>query len=294
MRYQFIQKYQEQFPLAALWRAMQVCRSGYYAWRKHPPSAREQANAQLTERIKAVFQESDQTYGSPRIYEELQEQNVACSQKRIARLMRLAHLKATLPKRFVVTTDSNHALPVAENLLERQFGSETPNRRWSADISYVWTGEGWLYLAVVLDLFSRRVIGWAMGTTLERSLVLSALSMAIANRNPDTGLLCHSDRGSQYASGDYQKALQKIGAVCSMSRKGNCWDNAPTESFFASLKRECVYRHRFATRSEARTVLFAWIEVWYNRKRRHSSLGYLSPEVFERHYEQQQQRPMAA
>ena len=294
MRYQFIQKYHQQFPLAALCRAMQVCRSGYYAWRKRPPSAREQANAQLTEQIKAVFEESDQTYGSPRIYEELKEQNVACSQKRIARLMGLSHLKATLPKRFVVTTDSNHALPVAENLLERQFGSDTPDTRWSSDISYVWTGEGWLYLAVVLDLFSRRIVGWAMGTTLERSLVLSALAMAIQGRQPQAGLLCHSDRGSQYASGDYQKALEKMGAVCSMSRRGNCWDNAPTESFFASLKRECVYRHRFATRVEARGALFHWIEVWYNRKRRHSSLGYVSPEVFERQYEQQQQRPMAA
>ena len=277
---------------------MAVARSGYYAWCKRPPSLREQANQQLTERIKTLFEESDQTYGSPRIYEELKEQQVVCSQKRVARLMRLCNLKAILPKRFVVTTDSNHALPVADNLLDRQFGSETPNRKWTCAISYIWTGEGWLYLAVVLDLFSRRIVGWAMGTTLERSLVLSALSMAIANRHPPAGLLCHSDRGSQYASLDYQKALTDAGIECSMSRKGNCWDNAPTESFFATLKRECVYRHRFATRQEARTAVFQYIEVWYNRKRRHSALGYLSPEAFERHYQQeqcqQQQRPMAA
>jgi putative transposase len=209
---------------------------------------------------------------------------VACSQKRIARLMRLADLKAVLPRRFVVTTDSNHTLPVADNLLDRQFGSAVPNTRWTADLSYVWTAEGWLYLGVVLDLFSRRIVGWAMGTTLERSLVLSALSMAIQNRHPEAGLLCHSDRGSQYASGDYQNVLSEAGIVCSMSRRGNCWDNAPTESFFSSLKRECVYRHRFATRSEARTVLFAWIEVWYNRKRRHSALGYVSPDAFERRH----------
>lgn len=207
--------------------------------------------------------------------------------------MRRAALKATLPKRFVVTTDSNHALPVAENLLERRFGSDTPNRRWTADITYVWTAEGWLYLGVVLDLFSRRIVGWAMDTTLERSMVLSALSMAINNRHPEAGLLCHSDRGSQYASGDYQKALSEAGIVCSMGRRGNCWDNAPTESFFASLKRECVYRHRFATRAEARTTLFGWREVWYNRKRRHSALGYLSPDAFERQY-QQQRLAMAA
>lgn len=282
MRYPFIQEYAGQFKVSALCRVMKVARSGYYAWCKRTPSQTEIANQQLTEQIKTVFEESQQTYGSPRIYEELKEQEVACSEKRIARLMRLSDLRAVLPKRFVATTDSNHALPVADNLLDRQFGSDTPNTRWTADISYVWTTEGWLYLGVVLDLFSRRIVGWSMGTTLERSLVLSALSMAIQNRHPEAGLLCHSDRGSQYASGDYQKALQEAGIVCSMSRRGNCWDNAPTESFFSSLKRECVYRHRFATRSEARTVLFAWIEVWYNRKRRHSALGYVSPDTFER------------
>lgn len=294
MRYQFIKQYEGQFSVSALCRVMQVSKSGYYAWCKRPPSAREQANQQLTEKIQTLFLENRETYGSPRIYEELKEQHVACSQKRIARLMRLANLKAVLPKRFVVTTDSNHALPVADNLLDRQFGSETPDTKWSADISYLWTREGWLYLAVVLDLFSRRIVGWAMGTTLERSLVLSALEMAITNRHPAEGLLCHSDQGSQYASGDYQKALSEAGIVCSMSRKGNCWDNAPTESFFATLKRECVYRHRFATRSEARTTVFDYIEVWYNRKRRHSALGYLSPDAFERQYQQQQQRPIAA
>lgn len=284
MRYPFIKQYAGQFSISALCRVMKVARSGYYAWCSRAPSKRETANQQLTEQIKTVFDESDQTYGSPRIYVELKEQQVVCSQKRVARLMRAADLKAVLPKRFVLTTDSNHALPVADNLLDRQFGSDTPNTRWTADISYVWTSEGWLYLGVVLDLFSRRIVGWAMGTTLERSLVLSALSMAIQSRHPQAGLLCHSDRGSQYASGDYQTALSEAGIVCSMSRKGNCWDNAPTESFFSSLKRECVYRHRFATRAQARTVVFAWIEVWYNRKRRHSALSYLSPDAFERQH----------
>ncbi len=180
-------------------------------------------------------------------------------------------------------------MSVAQNLLSRQFTADAPNRKWTADITYVWTREGWLYLAVVLDLFSRRVVGWARSATLERSLVLSALAMALASRKPAVGLLCHSDRGSQYASGDYQQALKKAGAVCSMSRKGNCWDNAPAESFFASLKRELVYRTTFATREEARGALFAWIAVWYNRKRRHSALGYLSPEQFE---QQNQPEPM--
>jgi putative transposase len=176
---------------------MQVSPSGYYAWGKRAPNPRETANQQLTEKIKIVFLESDQTYGSPRIYEELKEQPMACSQKRVARLMRLCDLKAVLPKRFVVTTHSNHALPVADNVLDRQFRSDTPHTRWTADITYIWTAEGWLYLGVVLDLFSRRIVGWAMGANRERWLVLSALEMSIQNRPPQAGLLCHSDRGSQ-------------------------------------------------------------------------------------------------
>jgi transposase InsO family protein len=294
VRYQFIKQYQGQFALSALCRVMQVARSGYYAWCKRPLSARDQANQQLTQQIKTVFEASKQTYGSPRVYQELREHKIACSEKRVARLMRRADLNATLPKRFVVTTDSDHDLPVAQNLLDRQFGSDTPDTRWSTDISYIWTAEGWLYLGVVLDLFSRRIVGWAMGQTLERSLVLSALDMALSNRHPEAGLLCHSDRGSQYASADFQQALKEAGIVCSMSRRGNCWDNAPMESFFSSLKRECVYRHRFATRAEARMVLFEYIEVWYNRKRRHSALGYLSPDAFEKQYRQQQLAALAA
>lgn len=294
MRYQFIKEHQGQHRVSVLCRVMQVGRGGYYTWLKRPPSERARANAALTEQIKTVFEESKQTYGSPRIFEELKEKAVACSEKRVARLMRAAHLKAVLAKRFVVTTDSNHALPVADNLLDRQFEVEQPDRAWTCDISYVWTSEGWLYLAVVLDLFSRRIVGWAMAATLERSVVLSALDMALLGRHPTSGLMCHSDRGSQYASGDYQKALKDAGMVCSMSRKGNCWDNAPTESFFATLKRELVYRTRFTSRSEARAAVFAWIATWYNRKRRHSSLGYLSPEAFERQHRQEQQQAMAA
>ena len=219
---------------------------------------------------------------------------IACSQKRIARLMRLAQIRAVLPKRFVVTTQCDPRLPVAENLLDRMFGAEKPDTRWTADITYIWTGQGWLYLAVILDLFSRRIVGWAMRQTLDRSLVSRRLDMAIAGRNPDPDLLCHSDRGSQYASGDYQKRLEEAGIVCSMSRRGNCWDNAPTESFFASLKKELVYRTRFETREQARSAIFAWIEVWYNRKRRHSTLGYLSPEAFERQQQQKAADAIAA
>jgi putative transposase len=181
-------------------------------------------------------------------------------------------------------------LPVAENVLDREFSCATPNAKWSCDITYIWTSEGWLYLAVILDLFSRRVVGWAMDKTIDRSLVLSALSMAQQQRKPQEGLVCHSDRGSQYASGDYQKQLRQAGLVCSMSRKGNCWDNAPMESFFATIKKELVHRRKFLTRQDARTTIFGWIEGWYNRKRRHSSLGYVSPQEYERQHNRQRQK----
>ncbi len=273
---------------------MQVGRSGFYAWRKRAKSERQKQNETLTEQIQVAYEESDGTYGSPRIYSDLKEADIPCSQKRIARLMRLHHLSAVLPKRFVVTTDSDHAMPIAENLLARIFEAENPDTRWTADITYLWTSQGWLYLAVILDLFSRRIVGWAMDQTIDRTLVLSALDMAIVGRKPTSDLLCHSDRGSQYASGDYQKRLKEVGIVCSMSRRGNCWDNAPTESFFATLKKEMVYRTRFETREQARSAVFRWIEVWYNRKRRHSTLGYISPEAFERKHQHQQAAAIAA
>lgn len=273
---------------------MDVCRGGFHAWRKRDKSVRQLANERLTQQIRAAHKESKETYGSPRIFAELKEAGVACSEKRIARLMRLHQIRAVRPARFVVTTDSNHDMPIADNLLARTFDAQTPDSRWTADITYIWTRQGWLYLAVILDLFSRRVVGWAMDQTIERSLVLSALDMAIVARHPRTQVLCHSDRGSQYASDDYQRRLKKAGIVCSMSRRGNCWDNAPTESFFASLKKEMVYRNRFETREQARGAIFQWIEVWYNRKRRHSMLGYISPDAFEQLHQQQQANAIAA
>jgi putative transposase len=294
VRYLFIKEHQEQFSLCALCRVMQVCRGGFYAWRKREKSPRQLQNERLTEQIKTAHKESKETYGSPRIFAELKEAGVACSEKRIARLMRLAQIRAVLPKRFVVTTDSNHQMPVAENLLARTFDAETPDTRWTADITYIWTSQGWLYLAVILDLFSRRIVGWAMNQAIDRSLVLSALDMAIVSRNPSQNMLCHSDRGSQYASDDYQRRLKDVGIVCSMSRRGNCWDNAPTESFFASLKKELVHRTRFETTEQARAAIFEWIEVWYNRKRRHSAIGYISPETFERQHQQEAVRAIAA
>ena len=286
MRYLFIKEYQEQFSFSALCRVMAVCRGGFYAWCKRDKSVRHLQNERLTEQIKTAHKESKETYGSPRIFADFKEAGIACGEKRIARLMRLAKIRAVPPKRFVVTTDSDHDMPIAKNLLDRIFDAEKPDTRWTADITYIWTSQGWLYLAVILDLFSRRIVGWAMDQAIDRSLVLSALDMAIVSRRPAQNMLCHSDRGSQYASDDYQTRLKDAGIVCSMSRRGNCWDNAPTESFFASLKKEMVYRTRFETREQARSAIFHWIEVWYNRKRRHSAIGYISPDAFERQHQQ--------
>lgn len=263
---------------------MKVSRAGYHGWLHRQPSRRDREEGELIEQIKVFHKESDETYGSPRILKDLRAAGVRCGRHRIARIMRKHGIRAEVKQRFVVTTDSKHNLPVAENLLDRQFETEKPNARWAGDITYIWTQEGWLYLAVILDLFSRRVVGWSMDKSIDRSLVQRALDAALSLRKPQAGLLCHSDRGSQYASGDYQKQLADAGIVCSMSRKGNCWDNAPSESFFASFKRELVHRYSFKTREEARQAIFRWIEVWYNRKRRHSALGYISPEEFERRH----------
>jgi putative transposase len=282
VRYQFIQSLAGQFPIAALCRALQVAKSGYYAWCKRQPSVRQREEETITGRIREHFEASRQTYGSPRILRELRAEGIVCGKHRVARLMRGAGLRALQPRRFMVTTDSKHVLPVADNRLNQDFTASRVDERWAADITYVWTGEGWLYLAVVLDLFSRRIVGWSMQASLHKQLVIDALTMALRLRRPDPGLLHHSDRGSQYASADFQEALGDAGIVCSMSRKGNCWDNAVVESFFGTLKVELVHRCRFATRQQARQEVFEYIEVWYNRSRRHSTLGYLSPAQFER------------
>ena len=282
MRYQFIQSLVGQFPIAALCRALQVAKSGYYAWRRRQPGTRQRENETITARIREHFAASRQTYGSPRIQRELREEGIVCGKHRVARLMRAAGMRALAPRRFVVTTDSKHVLPVADNLLSQDFTASKANERWAADISYIWTGEGWLYLAVVLDLFSRRIVGWSMQASQHKELVSDALTMALGQRRPAPGLLHHSDRGSQYASADFQEALGAAGIMCSMSRRGNCWDNAVVESFFGTLKVELVYRCRFATRQQARQEVFEYIELWYNRSRRHSALGYLSPAQFER------------
>ena len=280
-RYQFIATQASQYPVALLCRVLGVARSGYYAWRRRPTSRRAEANRQLAAQIQQVHAASRRTDGSPRVHAELRAQGTCCSAKRVARLMRLGGIRACRPRRQRRTTDSRHTLPVAANLLDRAFGAPAANTKWAADITYVETGEGWLYLAVILDLFSRRVVGWAMQATRARALVLDALQMALQQRRPRAPLVHHSDRGSQYASGDYQGHLAAAGIQCSMSDPGDCFDNAPVESFFGTLKTELVYQQRFATRHEARQAIFDYVEVFYNRQRRHSALGYVSPVAFE-------------
>jgi putative transposase len=255
--------------------------SGFHEWLGRPESHRGRENSRLTDRIKEIFKASDDTYGFRRVHNELRKDGETCSKRRVARLMRTSGLWPKTIKKFRVTTDSKHNLPVADNLLGRQFFSDSPNQVWVSDMTYIWTDEGWLYLAVVLDLFSRGVVGWSMSSRINRELALDALDMAVRRRNPMPGLIHHSDRGSQYASGDYQRALESSGMLCSMSRKGDCWDNAVAESFFATLKRERVFHRRYRTRNEARRDIFQYIEVFYNRVRLHSTLGNLSPAQFE-------------
>lgn len=271
----------DEFSIALLCQVMEVSVSSYYAWQKRPESERKEENQQIVAKIKDIHKQSRQTYGSPRMYVELKKQNISCSENRVARLMKLHQIAAKRKRRFVVTTDSKHDLPVAENILNQNFQATKSDQKWATDITYIWTKEGWLYLAVVLDLFSRKIVGWAMDANMERWLVINALKMALQSRHPPKGLLHHSDRGSQYASNDYQQVLSDNNICCSMSRKGNCYDNAVMESFFATLKQELVYHHLYQDRKEAKQEIFEYIQVWYNRKRSHSSLGYLSPEEFE-------------
>lgn len=281
MRFQFIDEHQEAYPVALLCRVLDVSRSGYYAWRQRKPSARKMADKVLLALIRLHHKKSRGTYGSPRIHAALRKEGVRCGRKRVARLMREAGLRARRKRSYRITTLSNHSLPVAPNLLDRQFSADRMNQVWLSDITYVATAEGWLYLAVVLDLYSRKIVGWSMQPTLARQLVLDALQMALGRRRPQSGWLHHSDRGSQYASADYQALLSDHGALVSMSRRGDCYDNAPVESFFSSLKTECFRDIVYPSREAAKADLFDYIEVFYNRQRLHSSLGYLSPTEFE-------------
>ena len=278
MRFRFIEDHREVFLVRVMCSVLRVSASGYYAWRGRPESARARANKALVEDIRRVHADSRRRYGSPRVHASLRAEGKRVGCNRVARLMRDHGIQAHRRRPFRKTTNSNHAFPPAPNLLDRQFASAVaPNQVWLADMTYIATGEGWLYLAAILDLFSRKVVGWAMSETMPQELTLAALNMAITNRNPGPGLLHHSDRGSQYAAHAYRRVLDEHGMRCSMSRKGNCWDNAPMESFFGSLKTELDGDRPFNTRQAARTALFRAIEGWHNRQRLHSSIGYITP-----------------
>ena len=281
MKFRAIAKHVRRYPVRLMCRALKVSHAGYYAWARRPESPRARSNEALAVRIRACHAQSRKTYGSPRITHALRLEGQSCSENRVARLMRHHGIRAKTVKKWKATTNSSHKLPVAANTLDRQFAVTAPDRVWAGDISYVWTDEGWLYLAVVLDLYSRAVIGWAMGSRLTAELATDALTMALWRRKPKAGLLYHSDRGVQYASHDYQDLLTDHGIDCSMSRKGNCWDNACVESFFGTLKKELVHHRRYLTRQEATQEIFEYIEVFYNRQRRHSTLGFRSPAEFE-------------
>ena len=281
MIHQFIDTQRTDYPVTRLCRTLGVSPSGYYAWRRRLPSARTQANQRLVTQMRVIHHEVHETYGSPRMHAELVARGLPCNVKRVARLMRLHHLRARHKRRYRVTTKANPKLPVAPNHLAQHFQAKAPNEKWVGDITCIWTREGWLYLAVVMDLYSRRIVGWALASTQDTTLVLAALRMAIGRRQPSAGLLHHSDRGSQYASGQYQAVLQAHRFTVSMSGTGNCFDNAAMESFFGTLKAERIFHQRYQTRNQARQDIVWYVEGFYNVTRRHSTLGYRSPLEFE-------------
>jgi putative transposase len=261
---------------------LEVSRSGYYAWLKSPSSKRSRENEKLVAEIRVEYAKSRKYYGSPRITDRLKARNILCSENRVARLMRAKGIVAKTRRRFRATTDSKHNLPIAPNILNQNFEVNHPDTVWVADITYIRTEEGWLYLAGILDLFNREIVGWSVNSRINRHLTIDALNKAIIRRSPGQGLIHHSDRGLQYASTDYQAILRDHGIICSMSRKGNCYDNAVMESFFKTLKTELVYQTKFFTREEAKNKLFEYIEIYYNRARIHSALGYKTPAEFGR------------
>jgi len=277
MKYACIDRRRTRYPVRMMCRLLHVSRSGYYAWRTRPESARARRDRELIPEIRRVHQQSEGVYGSPRVHAELKGEGQRVGRNRVARLMRLERLRGCPKRRFRVTTQRDPRHPVAKNLLEGDFTADAPNQRWVADITYISTKQGWLYLAVVMDLYSRRIVGWSMRDRMSRRLVVDALKMAVDARRPEGGLIHHSDRGGQYTGDDFRDELAKHGIECSMSGSGNCYDNAVVESFFGILKRERVNRVRYRTRAEARADLFDYIEVFYNRKRRHGYLGNISP-----------------
>ena len=281
MKFQAIDEQRKHYSLRIMCKALRVSTRGYYSWKKSLAN-RKTSDSELLRNIQKIHIDSRKTYGSPRIHAKLKKNGYTCSRKKVERLMRGAGIRSKIKRKFKATTNSKHKLPIATNILNREFSSVKKDQKLCADITYIWTGEGWLYLACVLDLYSRRIVGWSMGSRISKELVINAFKMAMQHRNPSANFVMHSDRGSQYASSDYQKLLKLFNATCSMSRKGNCWDNSPMESFFGSLKTEHIFFEKFKTRAEARQSIFEWIEVFYNRQRLHSSLGFLSPVDYEK------------
>ena len=281
MRYQFIHDHHDHWPVVVLCQVLDVSRSGYYGWQRRPLSSQKQRRHMLLEKIQDIHQHSRHTYGSPRVHAELEAQGETCNVKTVAKLMRDNEVRAKTKRKFKATTNSRHNRPVADNVLDRDFEPAAANQVWLSDITYIPTREGWLYLATVEDLYSRQIVGWSMSETMSSQLVVDALGMALTRRCPEAGLLWHTDRGSQYASEQVQRLLAREGIKGSMSRKGNCWDNAPMESFFGTLKKELVHWEDYQSRAQARQSIFEYIEVFYNRQRRHSALDYQSPVAFE-------------
>ena len=282
MRYLCIDRCRNQYPIRMMCRVLKVSKSGYYAWRTRPESARAKTDRELTRVIRRLHGESNGVYGSPKIRVELKDEGYHYGRHKVARLMRIAGLRGCPKRRFRITTKRDPSHPVANNLLAQDFATDAPNQRWAADITYLATNQGWLYLAVVMDLYSRRIVGWSMNRWINRHLVIDALRMALDARQPAGALIHHSDRGAQYTSDDFRDELDKHGIQCSMSGRGNCYDNAVVESFFGLLKRERINRVRYPTRDEAKADVFDYIEVFYNRKRRHGYVGNISPAAFEK------------
>lgn len=284
MKFAFIHAERASFPISAMCRLLEVTRQGYYAYASRPVSSRVRAEAELCEAIREAYVQSQETYGSPRVLDELRDKGFRVGKRRVERAMRGMGLTPPRPRKHRKTTERNYAHPVAPNELNRDFTAKRPNERWVTDITYVWTDEGWAYVAVILDLFSRAVVGWALDATLATSLPLAALESALRRRCPKAGLMFHSDQGCQYTSTIHREVLAQNGISVSMSRRGQCWDNAVAESFFGTLKNELVYRRRWTTRSGLRAAVFEYIEVFYNRRRKHSSLGYKTPAEAEDNY----------
>ena len=282
MRFELIDAAKNEFPVQRLCKVLGVSSSGYFAWKERPASLRQRDDMVLLAHVRAAFAVSNRTYGSPRMVHELRDSGLAIGRRRVARLMRENGMKARQKRRFKRTTDSLHAFPVAPNLLDQDFAATGPNQKWGADISYVWTREGWLYLAVVIDLFARRVVGWMTSDRLHKELALSALRRAIVIRRPPAGLIHHADRGGQYCAIEYQAELRRHGILISMSGKGNCYDNAMVETFFKTLKSELVWRTVFQNRADATAAIGRYIDAFYNPVRRHSALDFKSPLQFER------------